>query len=61
MTCTAETGRQAGCQIACERLAEWTETCGKHYEEIKAGIRAERIVDDFRVEMIRKTRKRRSK
>lgn len=60
MACTADTGRHAGCQLDCQRLAEWDAMDKERRERAIRKWKQDRLVDDFRVEMIRKTRMRRS-
>jgi hypothetical protein len=61
MTCTAETGRQAGCQLDCERLAEWDAKEKERRERAIRKWKQDRLIDDFRADMIIKTKRRSGK
>lgn len=61
MVCTAETGRRAGCQLDCRRLAEWDAKDKNRRERAIHKWKQDRLIDDFRADMILKAKRRRNK
>lgn len=61
MVCTAEIGRHAGCQLDCQRLAEWDAMDKERTERAIRKWKQDRLVDDFRADMVLKAKRRRGK
>ena len=61
MVCTAETGRHAGCQLDCQRLAEWNAMDKERRERAIRKWKQDRLIDDFRADMVQKAKRRRNR